>query len=132
MLLNALFLEALESDVERVERINSTIELLPRAAMAKHSTPLRRMPILVLRPSRDLGELVMQTLERLPYLLRHLFRGLGASGKSGWDLLSYLAFDSEYTSRLLALGYSDVKARGAEIAAFLGGSPEAVSGSPRG
>ena len=38
-----------------------------------------------------------------------------------WDLLSYLAFDGEYTSRLLALGYSDVRARGAEIAAFLGG-----------
>ena len=60
----------------------------------------------------------MQTLERLPYLLRHLFRGLGATGKSGWDLLSYLAFDGEYTSRLVALGYSDVIARGAEIADF--------------
>jgi NTE family protein len=120
LLLNALFLEALESDVERLERINTTIDLLPRAAIAKHSTSLRRMPILVLRPSRDLGELVMQTLERLPHLLRHLFRGFGATGKSGWDLLSYLAFDGEYTSRLLALGYSDVTARGAEIAAFLG------------
>jgi NTE family protein len=120
LLLNALFLEALESDVERLERINATVDLLPRAVVAKHSTLLRKIPILVLRPSMDLGELVMQTLDRLPYLLRHLFRGLGASGKSGWDLLSYLAFDGEYTSRLLALGYSDVKARGAEIATFLG------------
>jgi NTE family protein len=134
LLLNALFLEALESDVERLERINATVDLLPRAVIAKHSTPLRRIPILVLRPSRDLGELVMQTLDRLPYLLRHLFRGLGATGKSGWDLLSYLAFDSEYTSRLLALGYSDVKARGAQIATFLGASDtesQRVGGVPR-
>jgi NTE family protein len=120
LLLNALFLESLESDVERLERINTTVDLLPRTALAKRSTPLRQIPILVLRPSKDLGGLVMQTLERLPYLLRHLFRGLGATGKSGWDLLSYLAFDAEYTSRLLALGYSDVTARSAEIATFLG------------
>jgi NTE family protein len=131
LLLNALFLEALESDVERLERINATVHLLPRAVVARHSTPLRRIPVLVLRPSMDLGELVMQTLERLPRLLRHLFRGLGATGKSGWDLLSYLAFDGEYTSRLLALGYSDVKARRAEIAAFLGVS-SAESKPPRG
>lgn len=119
LLLNALFLEALESDVERLERINRTVELIPSAAIAKKTTPLRRVPIFVLQPSRDLGELVMQTLDRLPYLLRHLFRGLGVTSKSGSDLLSYVAFDAEYTSRLLALGYSDVKARGEEIAAFL-------------
>src|SRR5450432_458831 len=54
-------------------------------------------PLLVLQPSTDLGELVAQALERLPYLLRHLFRGLGVRGKTGSDLLSYLAFDGEYT-----------------------------------
>jgi NTE family protein len=122
LLLNALFLEALESDVERMERINRTVDLLPAAVIARHATSLRRIPILVLQPSRDLGELVMQTLDRLPYLLRHLFGGLGVTGKVGWDLLSYVAFDAEYTSRLLSLGYSDVKARAAEIAAFLGSS----------
>ncbi len=120
LLLNALFLEALESDVERMERINKTLELLPSAVIAKKATPLRRIPILVLRPSMDLCDLVLQTLDRMPYLLRHLFRGLGVTGKSGCDLLSYVAFDAEYTSRLLSLGYSDVKARSAEIAAFLG------------
>jgi NTE family protein len=119
LLLNALFLEALESDVERLDRINRTVELLPRAAIARHASPLRRIPIFVLQPSRDLGELVMEAVDRLPYLLRHLFRGLGTSGKSGRDLLSYLAFDGAYTSRLLSLGYDDVRARGAEIAAFL-------------
>ena len=120
LLLNALFLEALESDVERLERINRTVDLLPRAVVARRSTPLRRIPILVLRPSRDLGDLALQTLDRLPYLLRHLFRGLGATGERGLDLLSYLAFDGEYTSRLIALGYADVQARSAEISAFFG------------
>ncbi len=119
LLLNALFLEALESDVERLERINTTVDLIPSAVIAKRATPLRQIPIFVLQPSRDLGELVMQTLDRLPYLLRHLFRGLGVTGKSGWDLLSYVAFDAEYTARLVSLGYSDVKARAREIAAFL-------------
>ena len=129
LLLNALFLEALESDVERLERINRTVDLIPSVAIAKRATPLRRIPILVLQPSRDLGELVMQTLDRLPYLLRHLFRGLGVTGKSGWDLLSYVAFDAEYTARLLSLGYADVKARAGEIASFLGISDERAQSS---
>jgi hypothetical protein len=89
--------------------------LLPGAV-----TPLRRIPILVLQPSTDLGELVTQPLERLPYLLRHLFRGLGVRGKTGSDLLSYLAFDGEYTSRLVALVETDARARADEIATFLG------------
>ncbi len=129
LLLNALFLEALESDVERLERINRTVDLIPSATIAKRATSLRRIPILVLQPSRDLGELVMQTLDRLPYLLRHLFRGLGVTGKSGWDLLSYVAFDAEYTARLVALGYSDVKARAREIASFLRISDERTQSS---
>lgn len=74
--------------------------------------------MLVLRPSRDPCELVLRTLERFPEALRYLFRGLGATTEAGWDLLSYLAFDGVYTTRLLELGYEDTRARASEISAF--------------
>jgi NTE family protein len=119
MLLNAVFLEALESDVERFERINRTLELVPESAHHDGGTRLRSIPLKVLRPSRDLGPMASGTIDRLPALVRHLFRGLGVTEETGNDLLSYLAFDSRYTSRLLALGYEDVIAQQREIVEFL-------------
>jgi NTE family protein len=119
MLLNALFLEALESDVERFERINHTMSLVPPSAIKAEPSPLRAIPLLVLRPSHDLGLLAAGAIERLPLVIQHLFRGLGVTRRTGADLLSYLAFDAEYTSQLLARGYRDVMARKDEIRGFL-------------
>lgn len=74
---------------------------------------------MLLRPSMDLGALVLKELKRFPRTVRHLLRGLGASEMSGWDLLSYLAFDSAYTKRLLELGYSDTMAKKDPVIRFL-------------
>ena len=119
MLLNALFLEALESDIERFERINHTMSLVPPAALKHERAPLRSIPLFVLRPSRDLGRLAEGAIEHLPYVVRHLFKGLGVTPSTGADLISYLAFDREYTSQLLALGYADAMAHKDELLAFL-------------
>ncbi|CAN5925274.1 patatin-like phospholipase family protein [soil metagenome] len=120
VMLDALFLDALESDVERTLRINQTLRFLSADAIARQVVPLRTVELLVLRPSRDPCELVLRAVERFPAALRYLFRGLGATSDNGWDLLSYLAFDGEYTTRLFELGYEDTLARAPEIAAFLG------------
>lgn len=113
LLLNALFLDALESDVERATRINETLRFVPPGA-----TRLRPIELLVLRPSVDPASLVLSTIERFPLAVRHLFRGLGASDDRGWDLLSYLAFEGTFLTRLLDLGYDDTDARADEIRAF--------------
>lgn len=119
VLLNALFLEALESDVERTTRINHTLSLVPKELLARKATQLRPVEVMVLRPSRDPSTLVLRTIERLPATVRHFFRGLGASDTEGWDLLSYLGFDAEYTARLFQLGYDDTVTRADEIRTFL-------------
>ncbi len=118
VLFNAFFLDALESDIERAERINETLSLLPRAVIEGHLVPLRPVSVMVLRPSVDPGSLVLKAIDHFPAVLRHLFRGLGATEESGWELLSYLAFDGAYTTQLLQLGYDDTSARAAEIRAF--------------
>ena len=121
VLLNALFLDALESDVERALRINQTVRLLSPEVRAAHHTPLVPIEVLVLRPSLDLSTLVLETLEHFPATVRHLFRGLGASDTAGWDLLSYLAFEDEFTGRLVELGHADTMRRADEVRAFLAG-----------
>jgi NTE family protein len=119
MLMNSLFLESLESDVERLLRVNHTVGLIPAVTLHDDPAPLRPVPLLVLRPSCDIAGLARGTIARLPYLVRHLFGGLGVTAEIGADLLSYLAFDAVYTSKLLAIGYEDTLARKAELISFL-------------
>jgi NTE family protein len=52
-------------------------------------------------------------------MLRYLLKGIGATGETGSDLLSYLAFEPEYVNRLMDLGYADTMRRRTEVEAFL-------------
>ena len=107
VLLNAVFLDSLENDAERVERINLTLSLFTEEQRKKHPLSLRKVPLLMLRPSQDLGQLAQGTLKEFPTIIRFLLRGVGAKEDKGWDLLSYLAFEKAYTGQLIELGYHD-------------------------
>ena len=120
LLLNAIFLDALEADVERLERVNRTVSFLPPEQRGTPTQPLRAVPSLVLRPTQDLGTLAADQYGRFPRMLRFLLKGIGATGETGSDLLSYLAFEPEYVNRLMDLGYEDTLRRRAELEMFLG------------
>jgi NTE family protein len=111
--LNSVFLDSLESDVERMERINQTLKKIPE------HPELRPIPVLMLRPSKDLGLIAGQFIRDLPRTMRYLLRGIGASEEDGTDLISYLAFDHSFTSPLVDLGYHDTYVRKNEIEAFM-------------
>jgi NTE family protein len=130
VLLNAVFLDSLDSDVERLQRINKTIALIPRDRLASardDDLGLRPIPVLVLRPSEDLGKLAADEYQRFPSMLRYLLKGIGATGHAGEDLLSYLAFEPIYIQRVMDLGYSDTMGRRAEVGEFFFGDPARVS-----
>jgi NTE family protein len=119
VLLNAVFLDSLDSDLERLERINRTLSLVPRSKLENGDVDLRPLPALVLRPSQDLGKLAADEYHRFPAMLRYMLKGIGATGHAGEDLLSYLAFEPIYVRRVMDLGYADTMARRDEIAEFL-------------
>jgi NTE family protein len=119
VMLNAAFMDSLEADIERMERINLTIALMSEESRLQHPHQLRSIPLLVIRPSEDLGRFACDQFDRFPRVLRHLLNGIGASNQSGWDLLSYLSFDKSYTGPLLELGYQDALRQRTEILAFL-------------
>jgi NTE family protein len=123
VLLNAVFLDSVDSDLERLTRVNRTLALVPPEK--RDRAEMRPIPALALRPSQDLGKLASDEYGKFPSMLRYLLRGIGASGHSGEDLLSYLAFEPNYVRRVMELGYSDTMARRDEIEEFLlGDSPE--------
>jgi NTE family protein len=123
-ILNSVFLDSLETDIERTERINSTIALMSHKHLAKMTSKLRQIPVLALRPSQDLGELAIGTLHEFPSIIRFLLRGLGAKENKGWDLLSYLAFERTYTNQLIELGYLDTLQKKNLILEFIYGTPK--------
>jgi NTE family protein len=116
LLLHAVFLDALEADVEQLERVNRLLALWPAGPPP---AGLRPVNLLVLRPSRNLGALARGTGLRLPRLLRWAVRTLGGEQAAGADFLSYLVFDPLYTSALIDLGYSDAQVGWERIAQFL-------------
>lgn len=124
VLLNAIFLRTLDADVERLRRINQTLALMTEEQRKSHPQKLRTVPILVLRPSQRLSPLVRDVIGGFPYPVRHLLKGLGAEEDTGFELLSYLAFEPSYTERLMELGYRDTLSRRQEIEAFVLGDRE--------
>ncbi|MEO7161500.1 MAG: patatin-like phospholipase family protein [Bdellovibrionia bacterium] len=118
VMLNAAFLDTLESDIERMERINQTLSMMPEEIRKSHPQRLRPIPVLTIRPSQDLGTLASEQFHLFPRMLRYMLKGIGASDQQGWDLLSYLAFDKHYTGCLMELGYRDALAMKEEILEF--------------
>jgi NTE family protein len=118
--LSSIFLDALAVDVERLQRINATLALLP--PQARSATSLKPIQVLVISPSERLDDIASRHLRSLPLPIRAMLAGLGVSGKGedarGAALASYLLFEAPYTRELIALGIKDTMARRDEVRAF--------------
>jgi len=130
--LSNIFLDALAVDVERLQRINNTLSLLPEEA--RRNTALRPIDVLVIAPSRRLDDLAAEHQGSLPPTMRGLLRSVGVQGEgktaSGSALTSYLLFEPSFTGELIMLGMSDTLARRAEVQRFFGWPAQAPTVDP--
>jgi len=119
--LSSVFLDNLGADLERLQRLNHVLNLVPAERQLLHPE-ISHVDALAIVPSADLGKIAVDFQERLPTGVRYMLRGLGGTEGSGANLLSYLLFDRRYCRALMALGYADALGRSEEIAAFLSGA----------
>ncbi len=112
VLLNAVFLDQLDQDANRVELVNGLLARIPAAERGA----FRHIDLVLLRPSEDLGQLASRFEPRLPRAFRFMTRGLGTRDTTSPDLLSLLMFQPDYIRALIEVGEKDAEMRHAEIA----------------
>ncbi len=114
-MLDAAFLDSMETDVERLERINRTLDKLPHLDA---QSELRKVDLLHIRPSKSIDDIASEYAYEMPKTLR-LFLDSGKNPTSnGAGLLSYLLFSRGFCNALIELGYQDTYARKEEINLF--------------
>ncbi len=136
--LNALLLDRLDSDIDRLQRINKILEagcqrfgdgFLGELNEAMGNPPgkqgLRPLATVLVRASQDLGKLAAEFVRAPSFLQRNgglvgrLMRRMAeAEGSSQADLLSYILFDGEYARELIALGRRDARRQHEELCRF--------------
>lgn len=122
--MSSIFLDALAVDVERLERINQTLALIPPEARAH--THLRPIELLVITPSERIDAMASRHVHALPGVVRRLLRERSAPGDAATQavkasaLASYLLFDAGFTRELMALGQADALAQRDAVRRFFG------------
>ncbi|MCA1247047.1 patatin-like phospholipase family protein [Massilia sp. MS-15] len=114
--LSSIFLDSLASDIERLQRVNQTLERV--APEARAALPLRRVELLVIAPSERLDDIALRHVHSLPSPVRTLLGGIGALETRGAALASYLLFEGGYTRELIRLGEHDTLARRDDVLDF--------------
>jgi len=118
-LLDGIFSDTLQSDIERMQQVNDTLALIPEATR-QESKKLKPIESLILNPSSDFDAIAVEYYHLLPYPIRLLLRSIGISNDSESSIISYLLFDKNYCKRLIKLGYEDALEKETQIRNFLG------------
>ena len=135
--LNALLLDRVEYDVDRMRLFNAILEAGVRTygpdflvrinepIIALRKKPYRIVRDCMLRPSKDLGVLAAECLRHQTrsrglrdWLSRNVVRFAGHGALAEADLLSYLFFDRCYADHLIELGRHDAAQAADELTAF--------------
>jgi len=121
-LINAVFLDVIDEDVTRMQRMNEMITKLD----ASQRNGFKAIDLFVMRPSIDLGRLAAEHEKYLPRNMKLLTRALGTRETESPDFMSMLMFEPHYTTRLIEIGEHDVASRLDEFRVFLGVPAEAA------
>lgn len=106
VLMNSLFVDALDQDAHSLQRINTLLDELP--PRKRHG--MRPVELLQIRPSVNLARLAHEYEDRIPSAVKLLTTGLGTREMESPDWLSVLLFEPDYIEQLLEIGYEDARA----------------------
>lgn len=117
-LLDTIFSDTLQSDIERMERVNHTLSLIPEH-LKQETVGLKNIESLLINPSHDFNAIAVNYFDRLPLSIRLLLRSVGITNDAESSLVSYLLFDKNYCKELINLGFNDALEQENKIRKFL-------------
>jgi NTE family protein len=133
--MNALLLDRIENDIDRLQRLNTVLEAgarsfgpdfavkINRELRRSGEAALRPLDVVYIRASQDIGVMAAEYARseefarRAKGVLGRLIRRI-AEGESEADLLSYVLFDGPFAARLIEVGRHDARARHDELVGF--------------
>ncbi len=116
---NSAFIDALESDMEHMSRINDLVGMVINENPHAHISGLKLVDFLCINPSIEINELVSRHMHCLPRAMRAVLQMTGATPSGGGtSMASYLLFEGEFCRELIACGYRDAMAQEEAIMQF--------------
>jgi NTE family protein len=130
-LLNSSFIDAMDEDLEILERFNLISAYL--SAEQQEKVHVHPVEVLTITPSIRFDDIAANHIGDLPRSMRTFFRTIGATRAGGGaSMASYLLFEAAFCQELMAAGYADTMEREHEIMAFLDTTRETgQTGPPR-
>ncbi|TPV96619.1 MAG: hypothetical protein B7733_03700 [Myxococcales bacterium FL481] len=130
-MLNALMLDKIEADLERIEQTNRLVRAGLAAfgpdfaerlgAQMERPAIYREVQTVLIRPSQDLGTMAWEEAHKSGLsqysgiAARWIRRMIAAGDDEESDVASYILFDPGYLRRAIDLGYSDAESQRAEL-----------------
>jgi NTE family protein len=129
-LLNSSFIDAMDEDIEMLERFNLISAYL--STEQQNSVRVRPVEVLTITPSIRFDDIAANHIGDLPKSMRTFFRTIGATRAGGGaSMASYLLFESAFCRELMDAGYADTMERQDEIMAFLDTTPQNKQSEPQ-
>lgn len=121
LILNALFFDTIDVDVERIEHINEimTAQVEEGSSIRTKRSSYTKIDLKIIRPTQDISQIASRSAQKsMPRGIEFLLGGLGSQNETN-ELASYILFDSHFTKQLIDLGYEDTMGRSDEIVSWL-------------
>jgi len=113
--LDTLFLNSLQSDIERMERMNRTL----KQGNDGTEENLKVIEHFVISPSEDIANIAMKHFLELPKSFRVALKFIGMAKANSRRFISYLMFTKTFCQELIDLGYKDAMSQQQELIEFL-------------
>lgn len=118
--MGSIFLDSLDVDLERLQRINHTLGMISEEKLKNNNMSLRKVEAIVISPSVEINRIAELHARTLPRTIRLFYRAIGALRRDGSALLSYVLFEEPFCRALIELGYQDTMPRRSQILQFIG------------